>query len=109
MLLSISSNTRDTNNLRADYIKTIQQVVHNTTLFLFGLTDFPYYTIAEFFYNFTSLNIIYLSRVAILCNINTIADFLKQRGDDINIIEEVVKAAVGNIESGKEVIVFLLK
>jgi len=64
---------------------------------------------AEFFYNFTSLNTIHLSRVAILYNINTIADFLEQRGDDINIIKKVVKAAAGNIESGKKVIVFLLK
>jgi len=64
---------------------------------------------AEFFYNFTFLNTIHLSRVAISCNINTMADFLEQRGDDVNITEEVVKAAAGNIESGKEVMVFLLE
>ena len=37
------------------------------------------------------------------------ADFLEQRGDDVNIIEEVVEATVGNVESGKEVIVFFLE
>ncbi|OCK89825.1 HET-domain-containing protein, partial [Cenococcum geophilum 1.58] len=108
-LLGISSDARDTDNLRADYTKTVQQVVHNATLFLFGLTDFPYHTMAEFICNFTSLNTIHLSRVATSCNVNTIADFLEQRGDDVNITEEVVKAAAGNVESGKEVMVFLLE
>jgi len=108
-LLGISSNARDTDNLRVDYTKTVQQVVHDATLFLFGLTNFPYHTMAEFLCNFTSLNTIYLSRVAISYNVNTMADFLEQRGDNVNITEEVVKAAAGNAESGKEVIVFLLE
>ena len=108
-LLGISSDAQDTDNLRADYTKTVQQVVHDATSFLFSLTDFPYYTMAELFCNFTSLNTIHLSRVAMSCDVNTMADFLEQRGDDVNITEEVVKAAAGNVESGKEVIVLLLE
>jgi len=107
-LLSIYSNAR-TDNLYVDYTKTIQQVIHNTTLFLFNLSDSPYYTIMQFLCNFTSLNTAYLSRVVILCNANNIANFLKRRGGEVKITKEVVKAIVGNTQNGKEVMTLLLK
>ncbi|KAF2182447.1 HET-domain-containing protein [Zopfia rhizophila CBS 207.26] len=108
-LLGISSDGRDINNLRADYMKTPQQVVHDSTSFLFGLSDFPYHTIPEFLRNFTSLNTKALARVIKSYNTNNVATFLVRRGDKVNVTEEVVKAAAQNIESGREVMALLLQ
>ena len=50
----------------------------------------------------------YLSGVAISCDANNVADFLKQRGGEVEITEEVVKAAARNTQNGKEVMALLL-
>ena len=108
-LLSISSNACNNNSLRADYTKHAQQVIYNTALFLFSLTNTRYYTILEFLRNFTPLNTASLSKVAKLENARNVADFLKRQGGDVKIIKEVVKAGAQNIESRKEVMALLLK
>jgi hypothetical protein len=108
-LLGISSDGRDANSLRADYTKTPQEVVYDTTLFLFDLPDSPYHTMQEFLSNFTSLNTASLSRVAKTDDASVVASFLKRRGDNVKITGEVLKAAAGNAQSGKEVMAILLK
>jgi len=108
-LLGMSSNAQDTNSLCVDYTKTAQQVVYDATLFLFGRSDSPYNTIPEFLRNFTSLNTASLSIVAKSYNANDVASFLKQRGGEVKVTEEVVKAAAENTESGQEVIALLLE
>ena len=108
-LLGISSDGRDANSLRADYTKTPQEVVHDATLSLFDLPDSPHHTMQEFLSNFTSLNTAYLSRVARSDDASVVASFLKRRGDNVNITGDVLQAAAGNAQSGKEVMAFLLK
>ena len=108
-LLGISSNVGNTSNLNVDYTKTVQQVIHDATLLLFGLSDSPHRTMMQFLCNFTFLNTTYLSKVAISCDANNIADFLKRRGGEVKITKKAVKAAAGNTQNGKEVMTVLLK
>jgi hypothetical protein len=108
-LLGISSDARDTDSLRADYTKDHRQVVHDTSLFIFGLSGLPFHTIPELVCNCTSLNTMLLSRVARFYDASGIAEFLMRRGDAVNVTEEVVKAVVENEKSAKEVMELLLQ
>jgi hypothetical protein len=102
-LLRISSDARDTDALRADYTKTIDQVVRGAAIFLFGLPDIHSHSMEYLLGNFCYFNTRYLSKIATSCDKNTIAKFLERRGGQVGVTEEVVKAAAGNSGSGKEV------
>ncbi|KAF2467452.1 HET-domain-containing protein [Lindgomyces ingoldianus] len=107
-LLGISSDAHDTDILRADYTKTAKQVVHDAISFLFGHSNFTCHKISELLRNFTSLNTISLFHLA-GSHHEDVAAFLKDRGGEVRVTEDVVKAAIVNIRSGKEVIELLLK
>jgi hypothetical protein len=47
VLLGISSDACDTNSLRPDYTKGLQEVIRDTSLFLFGPSDVSYETIPD--------------------------------------------------------------
>ena len=108
-LLGISSDALDNDILRADYTKTTQQVVCDAISFLFSLSHPTCHTVPELLHDFSSLNTKYLCGVARSYNANDIAAFLKERGAEVRVTKEVVKAAAGNTGSGKEVMALLLE
>jgi uncharacterized membrane protein YkoI len=108
-LLGISSDARDTEDLRADYTKDYHQVVHDAASFLFGLSNYPYYTLSELVCNFASLNAAFFIRIAELYDASKMYNFLMQRGSEVTITEEVIKAVAKNTQSGKEIMELLHK
>jgi hypothetical protein len=56
-LLGISSDARDTDSLRPDYTKGLPRVIHDTSWFLFGPSDFSYETMPDFLLNLTSRSV----------------------------------------------------
>jgi hypothetical protein len=108
-LLGISSDMQDTDCLRADYEKSVEQVVRETISLLFSLPDYPCHTISEFLLNFRSLNRASLKRLASLYDANHTAKFLEQRRDGTEVTMAVLEAAAGNKQYGAEVMRFLLE
>jgi hypothetical protein len=53
-LLGISSDASDTDSLRPDYTKDLQEVIRDTSLFLFGPSDVSYDTMSKLLENLTS-------------------------------------------------------
>jgi hypothetical protein len=108
-LLGISEDMGGNDSLRADYIKSITQVIQNASLFLFGQTNTYYSIMQEFLSNFTLLNIKYLSRVAKSGDMRNVADVLERQGGEVKITEDVLRAAAENLKNGKEVMALLLE
>jgi hypothetical protein len=108
-LLDISSDTQNTDLLRADYDKSVEQVVQSAILFVFGLPNYHCRTISEFLQDFHSMNHASLRRLASLYDANHIAKFLEKRKYDVKITMVAVEAAAGNQEHGAEVMRVLLK
>jgi len=63
----------------------------------------------ELLRDFSSLNTTFLCRVAGSYNANDVVAFLKERGGEVRVTKEVIKAAAGNTGSGKEVMALLLE
>ncbi|RAQ44938.1 hypothetical protein AFGD_008315 [Aspergillus flavus] len=106
-LLGIALDVRDSNILRADYTKTVEEVIHDAASFLFGLS-FPYRTMREFLSNLTSMNTTYLKRAAESYDANNIVRLLEER-DEVQITEEFLEAVAENTSSGKDILALLLK
>jgi hypothetical protein len=108
-LLGISSDAQDTEYLRADYEKSVEQVVRTAIAFIFGIPDYPCHTISSFLSDFKSLNEVSLVRFAKFSDAKRFARCLRERQSETSITPAVVEAAAGNEEHGAEVTKFLFK
>jgi hypothetical protein len=104
-LLGISSDAQDTDYLRADYEKSVDQVVHAAVSFIFGLSDYPSsgHAMSKFLLDFRSLNGASLARLAKLSNADHVAKFIEERKHEISFTSAAVEAAAGNKEYGGEI------
>jgi hypothetical protein len=102
-LLGISSDARDTDSLRPDYTKDLKKVIHDTSSFLFGPSDVSYDTMSQFVRDLTSRSIAYFLELAKTSDRSEVEHFLKRRGLEVPLPEDVVKAAAANEENGQEI------
>jgi hypothetical protein len=108
-LLGISSNAYDTNSLRPDYAKGLQEVIRDTSLFLFGPSDVSYKTMPELLENLTSRNATSFLEVVETSDIRGVEHFLMRRGLEVPLSEDMIKGAVGNEKSGRDIMHLFLK
>jgi len=103
-LLGISSDAQDTDRLRPDYTKNIQEVVRDTSAFLFGSLDVSCETIPQLLENIASLNTAYFCELVKASDASKVRHFLMRRGLEVPLSEAMIKAAAGNREHGKDII-----
>jgi hypothetical protein len=102
-LLGISSDACDTDSLRPDYAKGLQEVIRDTSLFLFGPSDVSYETMPELLENLTSRNATSFLEVVETSDIRGVEHFLMRRGLEVPLSEDMIKGAVGNEKSGRDI------
>jgi hypothetical protein len=107
-LLGIASDAREMQLLRADYGKTVRQVLQEAILVLFGLSEYPCRSFRDFLRNFRDMNVASLTRLANSSDSHSVAELLDQRKNEIWLPKEVFIAAAGNVEHGAEVMRLLL-
>ncbi|RYN98011.1 hypothetical protein AA0120_g2336 [Alternaria tenuissima] len=108
-LLGISSDACDTDSLRPDYEKGLQEVIRDTSLFLFGPSDVSYETMPELLENLTSRNSTSFLEVVETSDIRGVEHFLMRRGLEVPLSEDMIKGAVGNEKSGRDIMRLFLK
>ncbi|CAN9173219.1 unnamed protein product [Alternaria alternata] len=108
-LLGISSDACDTDSLRPDYEKGLQEVIRDTSLFLFGPSDVSYETMPELLENLTSRNGTSFLEVVETSDIRGVEHFLMRRGLEVPLSEDMIKGAVGNEKSGRDIMRLFLK
>jgi hypothetical protein len=108
-LLGISSDAQDTNILRPDYTKDIQDVIRDTTAFLFRPSIVSYATMPRFLGDLPFLNVTHFNDIVKTSDLMEVADSLKKRGLHMTITEDTTKAAARNETSGKEILELLLQ
>ncbi|KAH6848593.1 heterokaryon incompatibility protein-domain-containing protein [Alternaria alternata] len=114
-LLGISSDAQDTGRLRPDYTKDLENVIYDTSSFLFGPSDSsywpsesPYGRMAGFLSNLTSRSVASFTKLAEMHDVSEVDLFLKRRGLEVPLSEDMIKAAAGNEVYGKAVVSLLL-
>jgi len=114
-LLGISSDAQDTGRLRPDYTKDLENVIYDTSSFLFGPSDSsygpsesPYGRMAGFLSNLTSRSVASFTKLAEMHDVSEVDLFLKRRGLEVPLSEDMIKAAAGNEVYGKAVMSLLL-
>jgi hypothetical protein len=121
-LLGISSDARDTGRLRPDYTKDLEKVIYDTSSFLFGPSgssyvpsgslflnlDSPYGRMERFLSNLTSRSVASFTQLAEMHDVSEVDLFLKRRGLEVPLSEDMIKAAAGNEVHGKAVMNLLL-
>jgi ankyrin repeat protein len=108
-LLGISSDAYDTNGLRPDYTKGLQEVIRDTSLFLFGPSDVSYETMPELLENLTSRNATSFLEVVETSDVSGVEHFLMRRGLEVPLSEDMIKGAVGNEKSGRDIMRLFLQ
>jgi ankyrin repeat protein len=108
-LLGISSDASDINSLRPDYTKDLQEVIRDTSSFLFGPSDVSYNTMSELLENLTSRTATSFLGLVETSDIRAVEQFLMRRGLEVPLSEDMIKGAVGNEGSGRDIISFLLQ
>ncbi|RYN79389.1 hypothetical protein AA0120_g10711 [Alternaria tenuissima] len=108
-LLGISSDARDTDSLRPDYTKDLKKVIYDTSSFLFGPSNFSYETIPALLSDLTSRSVASFAKLAKTSDVSEVDRFLKRRGLEVPLPEDVVKAAAANEENGQEIMSCLLQ
>jgi hypothetical protein len=107
-LLGIASDAQDMQILRADYEKPVLQVLQEAILALFGLQQFPCYSIQGFLQNFRTMNLASLEKLARVSDSRSIVELLEQRKNEVWLTREAFEAAAGNTHHGVEVMQLLL-
>lgn len=113
-LLGISSDAQDTGRLRPDYTKDLENVIYDTSSFLFGPSDSsygpsesPYGRMADFLSNLTSRSVASFTKLVEMHDVSEVDLFLKRRGLEVPLSEDMIKAAAGNEVYGKAVMSLL--
>jgi ankyrin repeat protein len=108
-LLGISSDTQGTDILHPDYTKSLQEVVRDTSSFLFGPSDVSYKTMSELVEKVVSLNASSFCQLIKASDASEVGNFLMQRGLEVPLSEDMITAAAGNQAFGKDVMTLLLQ
>ncbi|RYO19167.1 hypothetical protein AA0111_g10544 [Alternaria arborescens] len=108
-LLGISSDAQDTDRLRPDYTKLLQEVIYDTSSFLFGPQHVKYGAMPEFLKDLASRSVAFFVELAKTSDVSEVDRFLKRRGLEVPLPEDVVKAAAANEENGQEIMSCLLQ
>ncbi|KAF2106967.1 hypothetical protein BDV96DRAFT_311532 [Lophiotrema nucula] len=100
-LLGIASDgaKASTTGLRPDYSKSIQQLIQDATLFLFGVSR-SYRTMSDFLGDFEALNINGLAKMAATSSSEDLARYIDSRRNKIAITATTLKAAASNTKYG---------
>ncbi|KAH6666117.1 ankyrin repeat-containing domain protein [Halenospora varia] len=114
-LLGMSSDARDTDLLRANYSKPVQEVIRETTSFLLSLNrvgysihNLPHWTLPEFLYNLNSLSSTVL-KWTMSTEQQAAVKLLVERSDiDVNLKDNGQTALSWAAERGHEAVVKLL-
>ncbi|CAI9630242.1 unnamed protein product [Alternaria burnsii] len=107
-LLGISSDAQDTKSLRPDYTKDLKKVIYDTSWVLFGPWDYKYETMPEFLADLTSQSDKSFRELARMSDVSEVDRFLKRRGLELPVSEDMMKAAARNEKNGLEIIKLLL-
>ncbi|CAN9295349.1 unnamed protein product [Alternaria alternata] len=108
-LLGLCSDAWDTNSLRPDYKKGVQKVIHDTSSFLFGPSNVSYETMADFLLNLTSRSVASFVDLAKMSDVSEVDHFLKRRGLEVPLSEDMIRAAAANERNGREIMILLLQ
>jgi ankyrin repeat protein len=108
-LLGISSDAFDTDSLRPDYTKDLQEVIRDTCLFLFGPSGVSYNTMSKLSEDLTSRNSISFLKLVERSDRRAVEHFLMRRGLEIPLSEDMIKGAVGNEENGRDIMSVLFE
>ncbi|CAN9220044.1 unnamed protein product [Alternaria alternata] len=108
-LLGISSDAWDTDSLRPDYTKDLQKVIYDTSAFLFGPSDVSYKTMSELLENLTSRSVASFINLIRVSHVREVDRFLRRRGLEVPLSEDMIKAAAENEENGQEIMSCLLQ
>jgi hypothetical protein len=108
-LLGISSDLQDTDSLLPDYTKSLQKVIQDTSSFLFGPSHFSFQTMPEFLKNLTFQNVASFVRLASLSDVSEVDHFLRRRCLEVPLSTNIIEAAAGNKENGREIMSLLLR
>ncbi|EUC39519.1 hypothetical protein COCMIDRAFT_31310, partial [Bipolaris oryzae ATCC 44560] len=108
-LLGISSDAWNANSLRPDYTKGLQEVIRDTSLFLFGPSDVSYETMPELLEDLTSRNATSFLEVVRTSDIKGVEHFLVRRGLEVPLSEDMIKGAVRNEKSGRDIMRLFLQ
>jgi hypothetical protein len=106
-LLGISSDAWDTQSLRPDYTKDLQKVIHDTSAFLFGPSDVSYKIMPEFLTDLTYRSVASFVELARTSDVSEVDRFLKRRGLEVPVSEDMMKAAARNEKDGLEILKLL--
>jgi ankyrin repeat protein len=108
-LLGISSDASDTDSLRPDYTKDVQEVIRDTSLFLFGPSNISHDTMSTLLENLTSRNNTSFLELVKESDTKAVENFLMRRGLEVPLSEDVIKGTVQNEENGRDIMGLLLE
>jgi ankyrin repeat protein len=107
-LLGISSDAWNTDSLRPDYRKSLQTVIHDTALFLFGPSNVYYKTMSKLLKNLASRNADCFSNLARASGVREVEHFLTQRELEVPLSEGMITAAAENKKNGSDILRLLI-
>ncbi|CAN9314482.1 unnamed protein product [Alternaria sp. RS040] len=108
-LLGISSDAQNTDSLRPDYTRSLQNAIHDTSSFLFGPSDVPYETMSEFLEDLTFRSMASFVKLLKMSDASEVDRFLKCRGLEVPLSEDMIRAAAANERNGREILSLLLR
>lgn len=108
-LLGISSDAQDTDGLRPDYTKSVQQVIQDTSSFLFGPSKLSYETMSNFLFHLSSRHAAAFVDLVRTSDLSGAEHFLKQRGLETALPEGTMEAITENKNSGSDIMKFILR
>jgi ankyrin repeat protein len=108
-LLGISSDAWNTASLRPDYRKSLQTVIYDTALFLFGPSNISYATMSKLLENLASRNTESFLNLAKTASVSEVEHFLTQRGLEVPLPEDMIRAAAENKRDGSNILRLLIR
>lgn len=108
-LLGISSDTQDNERLMPDYTKDLKDVLHDTSLFMFGKPFETDETMSKFLTDLSSRNVEYFLDIVRTSDVSEVEQFLVRRGLDVPLPEETTKAIMENEDHGTSIMSLLIR
>lgn len=108
-LLGISSDAYDHDNLRPDYTKSLQEVIQNTSTFLFRRSNVVYETMSTFLADLSARNSESFLNIVRTSGVSEVDYFLTRRGLEVPLPHDTIKAITDNVENGSEIMRLLVR
>ncbi|KAH7395285.1 hypothetical protein DE146DRAFT_757147 [Phaeosphaeria sp. MPI-PUGE-AT-0046c] len=106
-LLGISSDAQDVDILKPDYTKSLQEIIRDTSSFLFGSSNITYKTVTSFLTDISSRNTDSFLNIVRTASVSDVDHFLVQ--NEVKVTEDLIIATTEDMKCGGDVVGLLLQ